>query len=157
VGLGWHDPMREAGSIRRSATHQPEADGDDSIQCSAIRAPTSTASRGFLSTVAHCQPGDMLRLDFQQRHSPEGASELELRRLDPACQHPFKKATADWLGVPLMAQVASTYPTTSQSSLLHSVRFPAATRSMPSPRCVPANSPSGAFQCSASSMKHFSR
>ena len=59
--------------------------------------------RFFEHSLAHSQPGDMLLLDFQQRHSPVGTSESEIRRQDPAFQHPFKKGTAEWLGTPLVA------------------------------------------------------
>ncbi len=59
--------------------------------------------RFFEHSLAHCQPGDMLILDFQQRHAPVGAGEAEIRRQEPAFLHPFKKATADFLGTPLRA------------------------------------------------------
>ena len=59
--------------------------------------------RFFQHSLAHCQPGDMLLLDFQQRPSPVGASEDEIRRQDPAFHHPFNKVYADWLGAPLRA------------------------------------------------------
>ena len=59
--------------------------------------------RFFEHSLAHCQPGDMLLLDFQQRPSPVGTSEDEIRRQDPAFHHPFKKVHADWLGTPFSA------------------------------------------------------
>ena len=59
--------------------------------------------RFFEHSLAHCQAGDMLLLDFQQRPSSVGASEDDIRRQDPAFQHPFKKATADFLGTPIRA------------------------------------------------------
>ena len=45
----------------------------------------------------------MLLLDIQQRPTPVGASEDEIRRQDPAFHHPFNKVYADWLGAPLRA------------------------------------------------------
>jgi transcriptional regulator with XRE-family HTH domain len=59
--------------------------------------------RFFEHSLAHCQSGDMLLLDFQQRPSPAGASEHEIRQQESAFQHPFKKATADFLGTPIRA------------------------------------------------------
>ncbi len=59
--------------------------------------------RFFQHSLAHCQAGDMLLLDFQQRPSPVGASEDEVRRQDPAFHHPFNKVYADWLGAPFRA------------------------------------------------------
>jgi transcriptional regulator with XRE-family HTH domain len=59
--------------------------------------------RFFEHSLAHCQAGDMLLLDFQQRPSPIGGSEDEIRRQDPAFHHPFKKVHADWLGTPFSA------------------------------------------------------
>ena len=59
--------------------------------------------RFFEHSLAHCQAGDMLLLDFQQRPSPVGASDGETRRQDPAFHHPVKNALADWLGAPLRA------------------------------------------------------
>ena len=59
--------------------------------------------RFFEHSLAHCQPGDMLLLDFQQRPSPVGTSEDEIRRTDPAFHHPFKKVHSEWLGTPFSA------------------------------------------------------
>ena len=59
--------------------------------------------RFFEHSLAHCQTGDMLLLDFQQRMSPSGSSEEETRKQDPAFHHPVKKALVDWLGAPLRA------------------------------------------------------
>ena len=59
--------------------------------------------RFFQHSLAHCQVGDMLLLDFQQRPSPVGVGEDEIRRQDPAFHHPFNKVYADWLGAPLRA------------------------------------------------------
>ena len=59
--------------------------------------------RFFQHSLAHCQPGDMLLLDFQQRPSAVGASDEEVRRLDPVFRNPFPQAHAEWLGAPLRA------------------------------------------------------
>ena len=56
--------------------------------------------RFFEHSLAHCQTGDMLLLDFQPRTSPVGASEDVTRGQDPAFHHPVKQALADWLGAP---------------------------------------------------------
>ena len=59
--------------------------------------------RFFQHSLAHCQSGDMLLLDFQQRPSAVGASDEEIRRLDPVFRNPFPQAHAEWLGAPLRA------------------------------------------------------
>ena len=59
--------------------------------------------RFFQHSFAHCQSGDMLLLDFQQRPSMVGASDEEIRRLDPVFRNPFPQAHAEWLGAPLRA------------------------------------------------------
>mgnify|MGYP002345874833 CR=1 FL=1 len=59
--------------------------------------------RFFQHSLAHCQAGDMLLLDFQQRPSAVGASDEEVRRLDPVFRNPFPQAHAEWLGAPWRA------------------------------------------------------
>lgn len=57
--------------------------------------------RFFLHNFSHCQAGDFLVLDFQQRKSPSSATEAEIRRSEPALNNPFKTATEEWLSTPL--------------------------------------------------------
>ena len=59
--------------------------------------------RFFQHSLAHSQAGDMLLLDFQQRPSSVGASDEEIRRLDPVFRSSFPQAHAEWLGAPLRA------------------------------------------------------
>ena len=57
--------------------------------------------RFFLHNFSHCQTGDFLVLDFQQRRSPPTATEAEVRRSDPALNRPVPTATEEWLSTTL--------------------------------------------------------
>lgn len=57
--------------------------------------------RFFQHNLSHCQAGDFLVIDFQQRRSPASATEVEIRRSDPALTAPFPVGAEEWLATPL--------------------------------------------------------
>lgn len=57
--------------------------------------------RFFQHNFSHCQPGDFLVLDIQQRTSPASATEAEIRQSDPALSSPYPVSKEEWLSTPL--------------------------------------------------------
>lgn len=61
--------------------------------------------RFFKYSLGHCTHGDFLLIDFQQRFCTINASESEIRKSDPALNHPYPEMKAKWLEVPLKAHI----------------------------------------------------
>jgi hypothetical protein len=99
-----HGNFHDLGSIHRSATRPPRAVANASTPCSATRFPTSTVSRDFSSTASRTAKQETCFYStFSSDRQRSGASDEEVRRLDPVFRNPFPQAHAEWLGAPWRA------------------------------------------------------